>query len=73
MAVIAKFREKLPASFWPMLALTVFGVGLAIYRLVVGLGPTTNLNDHYPWGLWITIDLFLIPVAGAAFTISLIS
>jgi len=73
MAVIAKFREKLPTSFWPMLALTVFGVGLAIYRLVVGLGPTTNLNDHYPWGLWITIDLFLIPVAGAAFTISLIS
>jgi len=73
MAVIAKFREKLPASFWPMLALTVFGVGLAVYRLVVGLGPTTNLNDHYPWGLWITIDLFLIPVAGAAFTISLLS
>jgi len=73
MAVIAKFREKLPASFWPMLALTIFGIGLAIYRLVVGLGPTTNLNDHYPWGLWITIDLFLIPVAGAAFTISLIS
>ena len=73
MAVITKFREKLPVSFWPMLALTIFGVGLAIYRLVVGLGPTTNLNDHYPWGLWITIDLFLIPVAGAAFTISLLS
>ena len=73
MAAITKFREKLPVSFWPLLALTIFGVGLAIYRLVVGLGPTTNLNDHYPWGLWITIDLFLIPVAGAAFTISLIS
>jgi Ni/Fe-hydrogenase subunit HybB-like protein len=59
--------------FWPLLGLTLLGVVLAIYRLVVGLGPTTNLNDHYPWGIWITIDLFIIPVAGAAFTISLIS
>jgi Ni/Fe-hydrogenase subunit HybB-like protein len=56
-----------------LLALTLLGVGLAIYRLAVGLGPTTNMSDHYPWGIWITIDLFLIPVAGAAFTISLIS
>jgi Ni/Fe-hydrogenase subunit HybB-like protein len=73
MAAITKFRERTPISFWPLLVLTILGVGLAIYRLVVGLGPTTNLNDHYPWGLWITIDLFLIPLAGAAFTISLIS
>jgi len=60
-------------GFWLLLALTLIGVALAIYRLVVGLGPTTNMSDHYPWGIWITIDLFLIPVAGAAFTISLIS
>ncbi|RME89069.1 MAG: hypothetical protein D6770_05430 [Anaerolineae bacterium] len=56
-----------------LLALTLLGIGLSIYRLVVGLGPTTNMNDYYPWGIWISIDLFLIPVAGAAFTISLIS
>ena len=73
MAALTKFRERTPTSFWPLLALTVIGIGLAIYRLVVGLGPTTNLSDHYPWGLWITIDLFIIPVAGAAFTVSLIS
>ena len=73
MAALTKSRERMPVSFYPLLALAILGVGLAIYRLIVGLGPTTNLNDHYPWGLWITIDLFLIPVAGAAFTISLIS
>lgn len=73
MAALAKSRDRLPTPFWPLLALTVIGIGLVIYRLVVGLGPTTNLNDHYPWGLWITIDLFIIPVAGAAFTVSLIS
>jgi Ni/Fe-hydrogenase subunit HybB-like protein len=46
---------------------------MALYRLYAGLGATTNMSDHYPWGLWITIDLFIIPVAGAAFTISLLS
>lgn len=73
MAVMTKPREQIPSSFWPLLVLTILGIGLAVYRLIVGLGPTTNLSDHYPWGLWITVDLFLIPVAGAAFTISLIS
>jgi Ni/Fe-hydrogenase subunit HybB-like protein len=68
-----KSVRPMPRSFWPLFALTVLAIGLSIYRLVVGLGPTTNLDDHYPWGIWITIDLFLIPVAGAAFTISLIS
>ena len=68
-----KSNTNLPFAFWPLLALTLLGVGLAIYRLVVGLGVSTNLSDHYPWGIWITVDLFIIPVAGAAFTISLIS
>lgn len=58
---------------WVLFGLTVLGVVLSLYRLYAGLGATTNLNDHYPWGIWITIDLFLIPVAGAAFTISLLS
>ena len=66
-------KNDIPLSFWPLLALTLLGIGLAVYRMVVGLGPATNMSDHYPWGIWITIDLFLIPFAGAAFTISLIS
>lgn len=53
--------------------LTLLGVVTGIYRLAVGLGPTTNLSDHYPWGLWIALDVFLIPAAGAAFTVSAIS
>ena len=73
MATITKPKQQIPTSFWPLLALALLGVGLSIYRLVVGLGPTTNMNDHYPWGIWITIDLFFIPVAGAAFTISWLS
>lgn len=66
-------KNDIPFAFWPLLALTLLGIGLALYRLVVGLGVSTNMSDHYPWGMWITVDLFLIPVAGAAFTISLLS
>lgn len=77
MAAITRNNKSSAFSFspasWLLLALTVLGVGLAIYRMVAGLGATTNLSDHYPWGIWITVDLFLIPIAGAAFTISLIS
>ena len=68
-----KPKEATPNSFYPLLVLAAIGIGLSIYRLIVGLGPTTNLNDHYPWGIWITIDMFIIPVAGAAFSISFIS
>jgi Ni/Fe-hydrogenase subunit HybB-like protein len=73
MANLIKSNQQKTPVFWLLLVLTALGVGLSIYRLVVGLGPTTNMNDHYPWGIWITVDLFLIPVAGAAFTISLLS
>jgi Ni/Fe-hydrogenase subunit HybB-like protein len=41
----------------------VVGLGLCgllvfsiFYRLIRGLGPATNLNDHWPWGLWIAFD-----------------
>ncbi|HYM22875.1 MAG TPA: Ni/Fe-hydrogenase cytochrome b subunit, partial [Vicinamibacterales bacterium] len=30
---------------------------LILWRLVVGLGPTTALNDGYPLGLWIAFDV----------------
>jgi Ni/Fe-hydrogenase subunit HybB-like protein len=26
-------------------------------RLVLGLGATTNMNDGYPWGIWIVYDV----------------
>jgi Ni/Fe-hydrogenase subunit HybB-like protein len=72
MTTLAERRRTIPVSYLILGILTVVGVGLLIYRFVVGLAPTTNLSDEYPWGLWITLDLFLIPIGGAAFTTSLI-
>ena len=28
-------------------------------RFIFGLGSVTNLNDGYPWGIWISIDLII--------------
>ena len=30
---------------------------LAVARFLYGLGPTTNLSDSTPWGLWIGFDV----------------
>ncbi|MCK5195858.1 MAG: Ni/Fe-hydrogenase cytochrome b subunit [Desulfobulbaceae bacterium] len=33
------------------------GLVAVLYRLVNGLGAATNLNDTYPWGLWMGFDV----------------
>ena len=38
-------------------ALGGMGLAVATARLVFGLGPTTNLSDGTPWGLWIGFDV----------------
>jgi Ni/Fe-hydrogenase subunit HybB-like protein len=52
--------------------LALVGVVTGIYRLINGLGATTNLSDAYPWGLWIVFDFTLIAFSGAAFTLALL-
>jgi hypothetical protein len=41
---LARPGERIPWAFWPLLVLTLLGIGLVIYRLVAGLGVTTNLK-----------------------------
>ncbi|BCR05635.1 formate dehydrogenase [Desulfuromonas versatilis] len=56
-----------------MFALVVVGVAASLVRFVFGLGATTNLNDTYPWGLWISFDVVTaVPLAAGAFTLGAI-
>jgi len=50
--------------------LTLLGLITGIYRLIVGLGPTTDLSDQFAWGLWLGFDFALIAFGGAAFTLA---
>lgn len=40
-----------------LLAVGGVGVAVLIWRFLVGLGPTTGMNDGYPWGVWIAFDV----------------
>ena len=45
----------------------------SLARFAFGLGATTNLNDTYPWGLWISFDVVTaVPLAAGAFTLGAI-
>jgi Ni/Fe-hydrogenase subunit HybB-like protein len=47
------------------------GVIMAVIRLIFGLGATTNLNDAYPWGLWISFDVLSgVALAAGGFTMA---
>ena len=40
-----------------LLVFAVVGLAVAAWRFSVGLGPSTALNDGYPWGIWIAFDV----------------
>jgi Ni/Fe-hydrogenase subunit HybB-like protein len=53
-----------PGNFIAIVILA-YAIPVMIYRLVYGLGPSTNLSDNYPWGFWIGFDI-LVGIALAA-------
>jgi Ni/Fe-hydrogenase subunit HybB-like protein len=62
-------QELKPRGKWltpfNVISIPVILVGLVIlyFRFVYGLGSVTNLNQEFPWGLWIGFDV----VTGVAF------
>ena len=51
-----------PVTFVLGLLAAIAGV-ILIYRFIYGLGAVTNINDGFPWGIWIAYDV----VVGSAF------
>lgn len=64
---------KLKITFWRVVALFLLAGGLysTVLRFVYGLGASTALSDHFPWGLWIGFDILCgVALAAGGFTIS---
>lgn len=55
-----------------LIALSIIGVVLLFYRLYAGLA-VTNLNDQWPWGLWIGVDLSAIALAGTGYSVAVLA
>ena len=70
----AEFPVPMRTPFFTRGTKVVFGImlmGLAayVYRLIAGIGAATNLNDQYPWGIWIAIDVASgVALAAGGFT-----
>ncbi len=43
--------------FMALLAIAAVGAVVAAFRFANGIGGVSALNDGYPWGLWISIDV----------------
>jgi Ni/Fe-hydrogenase subunit HybB-like protein len=62
---------KLTPARTILYVIVVLGLISAAIRLFFGLGATTNLNDAYPWGLWISFDILAgVALAGGGFTMA---
>jgi len=51
-----------PFLFLALLALVA--LALLLFRFVYGLGVATNLNNGYPWGLWVVLDIHVTAMIG---------
>lgn len=62
-------------TFWKvvLVILWLLGITAAIIRFTKGLGASTNLNNSFPWGLWIGFDVICgVGLAAGGFTIAAI-
>ncbi len=68
------FKEYLRSNYTPFNLVVAFilaiGIPVIFYRLIFGLGPSTNLSDNNPWGIWIGFDMLCgVALAAGGFVI----
>jgi Ni/Fe-hydrogenase subunit HybB-like protein len=64
---------KIRLTFWKLVFF--FIMASAVYatyvRFAKGLGPSTNLSDQFPWGIWIGFDVLCgVMLAAGGFTLT---
>lgn len=72
-------RELKPRGKWltpfNVISIPIIFIGLVIlyFRFVYGLGLVTNLNQDFPWGLWIGFDVVTgVAFAGGSYVITFV-
>jgi Ni/Fe-hydrogenase subunit HybB-like protein len=73
MTAITPQKRRIPTGIVILSILTGIGFVVGIIRFARGMGVTTNLNDYYPWGLWISFDVISgVALGSGAFTLAAI-
>ncbi|SMB92103.1 Ni/Fe-hydrogenase 2 integral membrane subunit HybB [Desulfonispora thiosulfatigenes DSM 11270] len=68
-----KWSLKITPMRIGLFILVAIGALSGLLRIATGLGATTNLNDQWPWGLWIGLDLTMVALAGAGYSMCLMA
>jgi Ni/Fe-hydrogenase subunit HybB-like protein len=62
---------RLPPVAWVLILLMLAGLGVALVRFALGIGPISNLSNTYPWGIWVSFDIFTgIAITSGAFILA---
>jgi Ni/Fe-hydrogenase subunit HybB-like protein len=68
-----KLRLNFRPLVWVLLAFMGMAIAVAMVRFVYGIGPISNLSNSYPWGFWISFDLFTgVAIGSGAFVMAAI-
>ena len=66
-----RLRLNFSPLVWALLAFMAFAGLLALYRYAFGVGAISNLSNSYPWGFWVSFDLFTgIAISSGAFVLA---
>jgi Ni/Fe-hydrogenase subunit HybB-like protein len=66
-------QPRFRIGLFPLTLLILAGIAFAIamIRFVYGIGPVSNLSNAYPWGFWVSFDLFTgIAISSGAFVLA---
>jgi Ni/Fe-hydrogenase subunit HybB-like protein len=58
LTVHPRLRLNFSPLVWVLLALMGIASVVAMIRYAIGIGPISDLSNSYPWGFWISFDLF---------------
>ena len=63
-----RLRFHLSPFVWVLLVLMGIAFVFAMIRYIYGIGAISNLSNSYPWGFWISFDLFTgVAIGSGAF------
>ena len=66
-------QPRFRIGLFPLILLILAGVAfvVAMIRFIYGIGPISNLSNAYPWGFWVSFDLFTgIAISSGAFVLA---
>ncbi len=62
-------KKFLTPGVMVLIVLAINGLAFALARILFGIGAVTHLNNQYPWGLWIGVDVAAgVALAAGGFT-----